>query len=446
MATTLNADQLASSLKSLNLDLQSKNVHELASADKVCKEFARLNLPVNSEILDLCAKSGIISANIQTRGYINVDALDEDMPTLRKLQSMSLYRNYIWREVSGIGSTGLREESYDVVITSGGFSSKAMSPNDITEILRILKPDGFMIWTMKTAQAEHSTEFGLLEQNLAGLVKSGKCTIMKHENFTDTRTRTTGEIYIVKRLAGQFPDYLDRPTPVELQRQIEEMLVDGADPQHTVKFYDAWSEKYDDDLVIIGNYNGYVKCAEAFLKLGLNHNVSILDLAAGTGLLGSEIGHHGYVEIDGLDSSLGMLGKARQQGIYKNYIHTTVDGLGSIPVNDASYDVIVSSNGFAPGQIYPSSLPELLRVLRPGGYILIAMKDGYHAQSHRFAMMDSNINDLIQQKQVELTIGPVVFKHFMLNNDGRFYMLRKLSGHAWASGSPQGSPRQGRRN
>ena len=84
--------------------------------------------------MDLCAKSGIVSANIQSRGYINVDALDEDMPTLRKLQSMNLYRNYIWREVNGIGSTGLREESYDVVITSGGFSSKAMSPNDITEV------------------------------------------------------------------------------------------------------------------------------------------------------------------------------------------------------------------------------------------------------------------------------------------------------------------------
>ena len=36
--------------------------------------------------------------------------------------------------MNGIGSTGLREESYDVVVTSGGFSSHAMSPNDITEV------------------------------------------------------------------------------------------------------------------------------------------------------------------------------------------------------------------------------------------------------------------------------------------------------------------------
>ena len=302
-----------------------------------------------------------------------------------------------------------------------------------------------MIWSMKTAQAEHSTEFGLFEQNLAGLVKSGKCTLVKHEMFTDKRNKTGGELYVVKRLAGSFPDYLDRPTPVELQAQIEHMLVDDADPQSTAKFYDDWSEKYDDDLVMVGNYNGYVKCAEALAKLGLNHQVSVLDLAAGTGLLGAEIGRQGYCNIDGLDSSLGMLGRARAQGIFKNYIHSRVEGLGSIPVNDESYDVIVSSNGFAPGQIYPSALPELVRVLRPGGYILIAMKDGYHLTSQRFALMDTVINDMVVQGKVENLIGPVVFKNFLLNKDGRFYMMRKLSSHKYACGSPLGSPKTQRR-
>ena len=32
--------------------------------------------------------------------------------------------------------------------------------------------------------------------------------------------------------------------------------------------------RYEDDMVIVGNYNGYVKCAEAFLRLGLSHKVS----------------------------------------------------------------------------------------------------------------------------------------------------------------------------
>jgi len=311
-----------------------------------------------------------------------------------------------------------------------------------SKVLRVLKPDGHLIWGMKTCQADKSTEFGLFETNLQSLVKSGKCCIVKQEKFHDAYTHTSGEFYMIKRLAGRFPDYLDRPTAPELSKQIEASLVDGGD---VTPFYDSWSDNYEDDLVIVGNYNGYIKCAEAFVKLGLNHKVQILDLAAGTGLLGRELTSQGYVTIDGLDKSLGMLGQARKQGIYKNYIHASVDGLGTIPVNNDSYDVIVCSNGFAPGQIYPSAFPELLRVVRPGGYILIAMKDGYHASSTRFAMMDMDIQDMVRQKTIEVTMGPVIFKHFMLNNDGRFYMLRKPLGHHWAVGSPHNSPKTGRR-
>ena len=43
--------------------------------------------------------------------------------------------------------------------------------------------------------------------------------------------------------------------------------------------------------------------------------------------------------------------QARKQAIYKNYIHATVDKLGSIPVQNETYDVILMSNGFAPGRL-----------------------------------------------------------------------------------------------
>merc|ERR1712126_634465 len=92
---------------------------------------------------------------------------------------------------------------------------------------------------------------------------------------------------------------------------------------------------------------------------GLDRKVAILDLAAGTGLLGAEITSHGYENVDGLDSSLGMLGQARKQCIYQDYIVSMVDGLGSIPINDETYDVVMSSNGFAPGQIYPKAIPDI---------------------------------------------------------------------------------------
>ena len=43
-----------------------------------------------------------------------------------------------------------------------------------------------------------------------------------------------------------------------------------------------------------------------------------------------------------------MLGQARQQRIYRDYIMAMVEGLGSIP-----YDMVMSSNGFAPARSIP---------------------------------------------------------------------------------------------
>ncbi len=47
--------------------------------------------------------------------------------------------------------------------------------------------------------------------------------------------------------------------------------------------------------------------------------------------------------------------------MYRDHIYAQVNGLGSLPLCDDVYDVVMSSNGFAPGQIYPESIEEILR-------------------------------------------------------------------------------------
>jgi len=399
----------------------------LSRVDRVCSEFFDLRKPRNAEILDVAAGSGILSAELQAGGYFNIDALDEDLPTLRRLQALRLYRNFVNRSVNGLLSTGLKEACYDVVITAGGFASDAINPLDVTEMLRILRPEGHLLWTMKTVKDEGTTEFGTMDANLRSLEKMGRCKVIKNTTFTDPETNSVGIYYLVKRLPGSLPDYVNQEVPKELVEQISSILVDHSDPLNNIKFYDEWCDKYDEDLVMVGNYTGHTKCVEAFLKLGLDRKVAILDLAAGTGLLGAEIVSHGYENVDGLDSSLGMLGQARKQCIYQDYILSMVDGLGSIPINDETYDVVMSSNGFAPGQIYPKAIPEILRILRPGGYLMWTMREGFQHSSEKFASLDAQIKDLVQQGTAELVVGPVIFENFVLEHPGKFYMLRRAA-------------------
>ena len=79
--------------------------------------------------------------------------------------------------MDGILSTGLREETYDVIITAGGFASDAINPLDVTEMLRILRPGGHLLWTMKTAHDEKTAEFKSFDANLNGLGRAGRIKV-----------------------------------------------------------------------------------------------------------------------------------------------------------------------------------------------------------------------------------------------------------------------------
>jgi hypothetical protein len=44
---------------------------------------------------------------------------------------------------------------------------------------------------------------------------------------------------------------------------------------------------------------------------------------------------------------------------------------------DAMYDGVVSSGTFLQGHVGPEALPELCRVLRPGGFMVFSMRPNY---------------------------------------------------------------------
>jgi len=411
---------------------------ELGKVEKLVNEFVQMKVPRGAEILDVASGSGILSAMLQAKGYGNIDALDEDLDVIKELKQANLYRSYIHRGVKGVRSTGLEPSVYDVVITAGGFAKDAINPLDVTELIRILRPEGHLLWTMRAAQEERSSEFGLLLANLCSLERAGRIKIIKHEQFLDygceegsvkdsveKSPQQTGEFYLIKRLPGVLPYFAEKEVSGELKSQIAHILRDHTEPENRIRFYDEWSDKYEEDLVMVGNYSGHTKCTEAFLSLGLNRCVQILDLACGTGLLGGEVVQHGYVQIDGLDSSPQMLLQARMKDIFKEYINAHVGGTGSLPLNDDLYDVVMSSNGFAPGQIYPDAVEEILRVLKPGGYLLFTMRDGLEETSPRFARFDADLHELEKAGKCEVTMGPVSFDNFVLDHPGIFYMLRK---------------------
>ncbi len=85
-----------------------------------------------------------------TNGYDYVDALVENCEQLQSddcIDYHEIYRNVICRPLSGINSTGLREDIYDVVVMAGceGFGEHPATV--LGELLRITKPGRYTRYT-----------------------------------------------------------------------------------------------------------------------------------------------------------------------------------------------------------------------------------------------------------------------------------------------------------
>ncbi|XP_045215009.2 methyltransferase-like protein 27 [Mercenaria mercenaria] len=160
-----------------------------------------------------------------------------------------------------------------------------------------------------------------------------------------------------------------------------EVFKGGLSRNEIAKYYDKWAETGEYDTHLGPNrYTGPECAARAIAKNFAENEKStarILDVAAGTGRLGAELYNLGFRNMDALDPSEGMLNKARERQIYTNFINDFIGLENPVPAEDNAYDGLAVSGGFGEGHIPVSALHEMIRIVRPGGIICIAMREEY---------------------------------------------------------------------
>jgi predicted TPR repeat methyltransferase len=136
--------------------------------------------------------------------------------------------------------------------------------------------------------------------------------------------------------------------------------------------YDRWSETYDADMSAAG-YRHPTICL-ALLARHLPRGLSPLrDAGAGTGLIGEWLSIMGYPHVEGLDLSEGMLKRAAAKNVYKA-LHRLALGQ-TLPFPDGHFAGIVSAGVFTTGHVGAEALPELVRICRMGGVIVLTVKN-----------------------------------------------------------------------
>ena len=142
-------------------------------------------------------------------------------------------------------------------------------------------------------------------------------------------------------------------------------------PDDNIKLYSVWAETYDNSFIVDMHYKLHFAVAEEFILNG--GKGLILDVGAGTGALAEALLQKEKFCVEATDISEEMLKIADSKKIYKRSFLS--DLTKEIPVDDGSYDGVVSSGTFTHGHVGPSSIRELVRVTKPGGLITISINE-----------------------------------------------------------------------
>lgn len=144
-------------------------------------------------------------------------------------------------------------------------------------------------------------------------------------------------------------------------------------PDDNLKLYADWAGTYDTNFA--GDH-GYVLPAQVvgvFETTGCKGR--LLDVGAGTGLVGEHLNHLGHSSIDGTDISTEMLNVAAEKNIYENLIEG--DLTATLPIDDNTYDGLLSAGTFTLGHVGPDAFDELLRIAKPGATFALSINDAH---------------------------------------------------------------------
>ncbi|MEM6277553.1 MAG: class I SAM-dependent methyltransferase [Pseudomonadota bacterium] len=169
---------------------------------------------------------------------------------------------------------------------------------------------------------------------------------------------------------------------------------DLSGPDSVRELYAAWADTYDQGFAKEKGYTLHHKVAEHFAMAG--GAGPVLDVGAGTGLVGEALAAHGLSPVDGTDISEEMLEAARAKGSYRRCF--TGDITQALPLDDDSYGGIVSAGTFTLGHLGPEPLRELIRITAPGGVLAITVNAehwdaaGFAAEFERLAPAISGLH------------------------------------------------------
>lgn len=138
--------------------------------------------------------------------------------------------------------------------------------------------------------------------------------------------------------------------------------------------YDRWSDKYEVDVCEF--WETVPRAAAFMLSEQIENKQSvILDVGAGTGLVGVALAALGFEQIIGIDISLGMLAKAAEKGVYSSLVYCSIGDEKFRNLERASG--IIATGVFAQSHAGAVELSTLLDSIKPEGILVFTVRESF---------------------------------------------------------------------
>jgi len=186
------------------------------------------------------------------------------------------------------------------------------------------------------------------------------------------------------------------------------------------KLYKDWAEcgTYDEVLGDPHKYAALHQLIEAVIEYTPEKNAFILDVGAGTGLTGQILQNNGYNNLHAIEPQYDQSKICGSKGYYHKVINECIGMETPLPIDDNTYDAIVSSGAMGPGCIPVSAIPEMIRLVKPGGHVIITMRHEFSwtvpaYKDKLFPYMDQMVTE---GKWVEMK--KKIYPNHFVNKDG----------------------------
>ena len=168
-------------------------------------------------------------------------------------------------------------------------------------------------------------------------------------------------------------------------------------------YYQNWAHDYDNDVVDRMGYQVPREASEDFARIVTDKTAKVLDVGAGTGLVGQHLKELGFRNVDALDASQQMLDVAQSKGIYRDFICSELGGSG-IDVAPDTYDATICVGTYTFGHVKAKALSEVLDITKANGVMCFTQRlDFFENPETGFKAMMAQLEQTGRMSLIEKT-------------------------------------------